>query len=256
MSVHEKMTAIADAIRSKTGSTGALTLDQMAAEISGMTAGGSNDDTLIALLSRTVTEITLPEAATTLGIGAFKACTGLTALDLRNVTKLGNECFYDCTSLALVSGPEVTTLNSNSFRNCKKLVDLNFPKATALSSNCFYGCSSLQSVSFPKVTSCSTGVFQNCTGLAVADFSVLRTIPATMFSSCALLTKLVLRHSGVVTLSNVSAFTGTPFASGGSGGQVYVPSAYISSYKTATNWSTLYNAGSCTFVAIEGSAFD
>lgn len=40
MSVNAKMTAIADAIREKTGGTDALTLDQMAAAISGITVGG------------------------------------------------------------------------------------------------------------------------------------------------------------------------------------------------------------------------
>lgn len=40
MSVHEKMTAIANAIREKTGGTDALTLDQMSAAIAGITVGG------------------------------------------------------------------------------------------------------------------------------------------------------------------------------------------------------------------------
>lgn len=43
MSVNEKMTAIADAIRAKTGGTGALTLDQMAVEIDGIQGGGGSD---------------------------------------------------------------------------------------------------------------------------------------------------------------------------------------------------------------------
>ena len=43
MSFNEKMTAIADAIRSKTGGTAPLTLDQMAQEIEGLSAGGYDD---------------------------------------------------------------------------------------------------------------------------------------------------------------------------------------------------------------------
>lgn len=38
-------------------------------------------------------------------------------------------------------------------------------------------------------------------------------------------------------------------------GTVYVPSALISSYQTASNWSTLYNNGTLTFAAIEGSPY-
>lgn len=46
MSVNEKMTAIADAIRAKTGGTESLTLDQMAAEIAGIQAGGGGENAL------------------------------------------------------------------------------------------------------------------------------------------------------------------------------------------------------------------
>ena len=42
MALIDKLTAIADAIRGKTGKTGALTLDQMAAEIAGIQTGGGD----------------------------------------------------------------------------------------------------------------------------------------------------------------------------------------------------------------------
>lgn len=42
MSVQEKMTAIADAIRAKTGKSEALTLERMAAEIAGIQTGGDS----------------------------------------------------------------------------------------------------------------------------------------------------------------------------------------------------------------------
>jgi hypothetical protein len=48
----------------------------------------------------------------------------------------------------------------------------------------------------------------------------------------------------------------TPFASGGTGGTVYVPQALITEYQNATNWSTLYAGGTCNFVAIEGSEYE
>lgn len=44
MSVKTAMTAIADAIRAKTGKTDELTLDQMAAEIAGIQAGSGGGD--------------------------------------------------------------------------------------------------------------------------------------------------------------------------------------------------------------------
>ena len=42
MSVHEKMTALADAIRSRTGGTAPLTLDQMIQAVAGITGDGTS----------------------------------------------------------------------------------------------------------------------------------------------------------------------------------------------------------------------
>jgi hypothetical protein len=46
MALTDKLTAIADAIRGKTGKTDGLTLDQMAAEIAGIEAGGGGENLL------------------------------------------------------------------------------------------------------------------------------------------------------------------------------------------------------------------
>lgn len=255
MSVHEKMTAIADAIRGKTGGTEVLTLDQMAAEVAGIPVGGGNNTDFFGVLSRTVTELTLPDEAIVLGPSALRGCGSLTSVDLNNVTKISNDSLYDCVLLTTVNGENVTELGNNCFRNCKKITTLNLPKLVSLSSYCFYGCTALQTLSLPMVVASATGALQNCTGLRTADFAKLRTIIASLFSNCASLNTLILRFSGVVTLANVNAFTGTPFAANGTGGRVYVPRAYLSAYQSANNWSTLYAAGTCTFVAIEGSAY-
>ena len=81
-------------------------------------------------------------------------------------------------------------------------------------------------------------------------------IEGSVFGYCKNLTTLVLKSETVCTLSNINAFNNTPFASGKTGGTVYVPQALIESYQTATNWSTLYAAGTCNFVAIEGSEYE
>lgn len=82
-------------------------------------------------------------------------------------------------------------------------------------------------------------------------------IPAQAFFGCYYATTLILRSDTLVPLNNTSAFTNTGFAGYNSrNGQIYVPSALIESYKTATNWSTLYNQGHITFLPIEGSGYD
>lgn len=66
MSVNEKMTAIADAIRGKTGKTEALTLDQMAAEIAGIQTGGGGS------IEATASYLTLNEISKTIAAYPFK----------------------------------------------------------------------------------------------------------------------------------------------------------------------------------------
>ena len=65
---------------------------------------------------------------------------------------------------------------------------------------------------------------------------MVTSIAATAFDTCSALTTVILRKNQVCTLANVSAFNSTPIKSGT--GYVYVPSALVDSYKTATNWST------------------
>lgn len=53
MELTNKLTAIADAIRSKTGKTNAMTLDEMVTEISNISAGGSSGETTMSFNSAT-----------------------------------------------------------------------------------------------------------------------------------------------------------------------------------------------------------
>ena len=120
----------------------------------------------------------------------------------------------------------------------------------------------LTSASFPNLalTSNISYVFGNstsayaCQSLAFCDIGKAAGIGANAFANCYSLTKLVIRKTSVCTLGNTSAFTNTPMSGyNGLTGTVYVPSSLISNYQTATNWKTLYNNGTVTFTAIEGS---
>jgi hypothetical protein len=92
--------------------------------------------------------------------------------------------------------------------------------------------------------------------LNTVDLGKCTGIDGNCFSKCANLKTLILRYTSVCSLGNTNAFNGTPFASGGSGGTIYVPTALLSSYPTATNWSTLNGYGTITWKAIEGSAYE
>lgn len=77
------------------------------------------------------------------------------------------------------------------------------------------------------------------------------------FSGASALNTLILRKSGtIVPLQNINAFANTPFASGKAGGTLYVPSSLISSYQSATNWSTILGYATNSIAAIEGSQYE
>ena len=72
------------------------------------------------------------------------------------------------------------------------------------------------------------------------------------FNGCVKLKYLIFRSVTVHSLNSLSNFTnaGTQNDNPSNVIYIYVPSSLISSYRTATNWSTLYNNGKVEFVAI------
>lgn len=118
-------------------------------------------------------------------------------------------------------------------------------------------CKSLKKAELPALTNGGTSaLFASCTALEYADMGNTDSVSANTFLSCGNLMRVILRGNTVSSLQNVSAFTGTPYATNGTGGKIYVPEALIEEYKTATNWSVLYGYGKCEFVPIEGSEYE
>lgn len=132
------------------------------------------------------------------------------------------------------------------------------PLVTSLTAYAIANNSGLTAVSLPSINgSLASNNLRANSNLEIADIGEATNFTSNCFYGGSKLKKLILRKADAIcTLGNTSALAGTPFASGGSGGTVYVPSALISSYQVATNWSTLYNAGTCTFVALEGSPYE
>ena len=70
----------------------------------------------------------------------------------------------------------------------------------------------------------------------MVDFPCLTNVAFNTFSNSTNLTCLALRtQNNICTLSGWSAFDDTPIYDGD--GYIYVPSALIEQYKTATNWT-------------------
>ena len=121
----------------------------------------------------------------------------------------------------------------------------------------FYQCKSLKKIVLPGLSDTieSSGC-ASCSALELFDMYGA-TIGSSAFRNCSNLKTLIIRRTDkTVSLTATSCFSSTPFASNGSGGTVYVPSALIGAYQTASNWSALYEGGKCAFVAIEGSQYE
>ena len=262
-------------------------LDAMASLISAIEAGGggsggsSAEDSLV---ERTVAEyendrvISIGRSAfsdcymltdinfpivTSIGDYGFSYCESLTSANFPSAASIGQGSFSGCSALTDINFPIVTSIGDYGFEYCSSLTSANFPSVESIGENSFAYCSSLTSANFPSATSIGRSAFTNCRKLTTADFSQTVSIESGAFSTCTSLTVLILRSNSVCTLKNTSAFNYSPFAepqfhtgAGDKTGTVYVPAALVESYKTAANWSTLFNAGNCTFVAIEGSEYE
>jgi hypothetical protein len=170
--------------------------------------------------------------------------------------KIKDRSFYQCGSLVSVDVPAVTNVGSNAFYQCYELVSVNVPSAQTIGSGAFEICSKLTDVNAMSASNIGSSAFRTCTELVLLDLPSATYIGDYAFLGSKKMVKLVLRSQSVCKLSNTRAFNTTPFASDGTGGTAYVPQALIEQYQTATNWSTLYAAGTCNFVAIEGSEYE
>ena len=100
-------------------------------------------------------------------------------------------------------------------------------------------CVKLTSVVLPAVQVTNANAMLGCSALTQADFSNLQHIQHSTFYGDKKFATLIIRTQAVAKLDATSAFKDTLIASGK--GYVYVPSALVGSYKTATNWSTYAN---------------
>ena len=254
MALTSKITAIADAIRGKTGGTEKLTLDAMPTEITNI-YGYKNED---ALITRTLEGEYTNDRINTVGWGAFKKCF-ITSVNLPNVTKVDYDAFNYCINLTTVNIPKVKSLGGNTFSNCIKLTSVDFPEVTTIDKSEFEFCNALTSVNLPLVTSeIKNHLFYFCQKLTFVNLPLVTSIEAYAypFMGCDKLTTLKLpslmsANQGAFSNSSITSlilsnteqictllgnvFTNSPIEKGT--GYIYVPDELVESYKVATNWS-------------------
>lgn len=188
----------------------------------------------------------------------------ITSVSFPNVTSLktvnktsGNSLylFAECEELTSFSAPLMTAVSDYLLYGCTALETLDTPALLDTGNSMCYNCSSLTTVVLPAIQTLYQNAFRGCTSLTTIDI-LGNLIHQNVFNGDTSLATLIIRKSSVITLNNINSFTGTPFASGGSGGTIYVPSSLISTYQSASNWSTLNGYGTVTWKAIEGSIYE
>ena len=213
MSVNSKMTAIADEIRTLSGETGTMGLDEMASNVAaantevnsqvdliaqitsaleGKAAGGGGGSTVVddvskALIERTITEIS-DDSVETIGENAFRDCYSLATISFPEAKTIGGFAFAYCSKLTIVSFPAVEIIGNGAFYSCTSLATVSLPAAMRIYQHAFHYCSSLTTASFPAVMDIDNYAFQFCTSLTTASFPAATTIGSYAFDNCTNLT--------------------------------------------------------------------
>jgi hypothetical protein len=277
MSIKSKIQSLIAAANAKTGESDATLTDAVQTLVDGYGQGGGGDSSLLnSLIDGTITSINYSGSTirnnafyecrqletisapdvTTIGGSAFGFCEKLKNLLFPKASSIGNDAFkhdFEIEEVTTTNFPLITSIGTTAFLNCKKLTRVFCPNAS-VGQRAFSGCSSLKtavSKSFNYYLN-----FESCSALEAADKTGSGNVVATLFKGCGVLTVLVLRSSTLCALSNTNAFDGTPFASGGAGGTLYVPQALVSQYTQATNWSTILGYANNQILPIEGSIYE
>lgn len=158
-----------------------------------------------------------------------------------------------------ISLPNVTTIGANAFRGCKAR-HINTPSAQSGNGTCWYGCPNIETIVLPSWVGgwIVDQMWSNCAKLEAIDFGSNTTELGrnALFTTDPVLTVVIIRANSVVQLRNTASFNNTPFASGGSGGTLYVPQDLIASYQAAANWSTILGYANNQILPIEGSIYE
>ena len=183
----------------------------------------------------TVTHGGVTYRVTSIGGSAFRRCSGLTSVILREgVMSIGDDAFWYCTSLASITLPSsVTSIGNDAFMRCSGLTSVILPEGvTSIGDDAFWFCTSLASITIPSsVTSIGEYAFADCTSLASITLPEgVTSIGEYAFSRCTSLASITLPSS--VTSIGIDAFRRCMF----------LRSNFINNSKRydSTNWGTTF----------------
>lgn len=130
--------------------------------------------------------------------------------------------------------------------------------ANGCNARAFQGCTSLRHFIGKGTSFFYAQVFKGCSNLEAVDVGNAYNwrFELENFAQCLKLATLIIRTNAVIAIANENVLLDSPFASSGKGGTLYVPSALISSYQTASNWSTILGYTNNQIKSIESTHTD
>ena len=235
--LNSDLTSVANAIRTKGGTSASLDFPaDFVTAIGAIPSGGGGWTTSgIADRSEPSGAITI-SGVLTISAHVFNGCTGITSVYSPDAKTIQDHAFANITNLALVKFPEVTGTVNNGYT-------FQYSGSKGNSGTIYV---------FPKLQAIGSRMFERAKAHVIDIGPDFGEINADTFYNNVdqwLIDRLILRKAdGIVITSNTDRIKSIE--------KVYCPSSLISTYQTATNWSTRYSAGRITFVAIEGSEYD
>ena len=255
----EDMTAVADAIRNKGGTTEALSFPDGFVQAVGAIEAGSGKPWYEDNSGKVVLQTYDIVSDTAKSIELSRNDT-VRRIAISSITDGGKVSLNYCKVLESVSFPSLTNGNNQwSIQDMPVLKEINLPVMTSFGYRLFYKLVAVERLELPAVTYCSWMCSTDMTSLKELILPVCKGFGDQAFGNAQKLEAVVLRRSdAVASLDNVSAFKNSPLTGYGGtySGHVYVPSALIESYQTATNWSTYYANYPEIFQPIEGSKYE
>ncbi len=156
-----------------------------------------------------LTSIDIKDGIQAIGDSAFSSCSGLTLVVIPgSVASIGTYAFYGCSELTSIVIPEsVTSIGTYTFGYCSGLTSIVIPESvTSIGEYAFSNCSELTSINIPRsVTSIEYCTFHYCNKLTSINIpGSVTSIGELAFNHCIGLTSIVI--PGSVTSIKTSAF--------------------------------------------------